>query len=200
MFLPDSGYCILEDKRYSGDRVDGRTHGGRIALTRPFAKDEQVTALYGCIAEVTPEEETTLLRPGENDFSVMFSNRRDRSQLWLGPAAYINHGMHRPPARPPAARCPLSTAHLVPPPRLFRKSGFVDLLLHPYTRPILPLSFHLTTATPVCRCPVLCIALYTPSSSSCPPTTQIATRRASSWQSDRRHASRCCAISRPATR
>jgi histone-lysine N-methyltransferase SUV420H len=62
-----------------------------VLTARARSKGDEVTLLQGCIADIDPREEDVLLRPGDNDFSVMFSNRRDRSQLWLGPAAYINH-------------------------------------------------------------------------------------------------------------
>uniref|UniRef100_A0A0R3RGE1 Histone-lysine N-methyltransferase Suv4-20 n=1 Tax=Elaeophora elaphi TaxID=1147741 RepID=A0A0R3RGE1_9BILA len=87
MFSSDSGFTVQACHRY---KAENRL-GGMLVATKSWQKGDVIDSLVGVIGDLSHEEESQLLRKDVNDFSVMYSMRKQRAQLWLGPAAYINH-------------------------------------------------------------------------------------------------------------
>ncbi|XP_029340894.1 histone-lysine N-methyltransferase KMT5C-like [Acyrthosiphon pisum] len=61
--------------------------GAKVMAAKDLKSGTVIQELCGRL--VTVRE--SFLKPGRNDFSVVYSNFRKKSQLWLGPAAYANH-------------------------------------------------------------------------------------------------------------
>ncbi|KAI1725393.1 SET domain-containing protein [Ditylenchus destructor] len=87
IFDVNAGFTLRPCHRY---KAEGHI-GGMLIATRTWSKGQVIESLVGVIGEMSQEEEQELLRRDVNDFSVMFSTRKKRAQLWLGPGAYINH-------------------------------------------------------------------------------------------------------------
>uniref|UniRef100_A0A183CKT8 [histone H4]-N-methyl-L-lysine(20) N-methyltransferase n=1 Tax=Globodera pallida TaxID=36090 RepID=A0A183CKT8_GLOPA len=87
MYDVSSGFTLRPCHRYSAENK----RGGMLIATRNWQKGDTIDNLFGVIGELSKGEEVEILRKDINDFSVMYSTRKKRAQLWLGPGAYINH-------------------------------------------------------------------------------------------------------------
>ena len=55
-------------------------------------RGDRISELKGCIGEMSHQQQREILVEGKNDYSVQYSTSKRKYHLWLGPAAFLNHG------------------------------------------------------------------------------------------------------------
>ncbi|GJJ06599.1 hypothetical protein Clacol_000792 [Clathrus columnatus] len=96
LYLPNGSIEISHTSRYSH-----RTGKSELCIlaTTPLKVGQVITDLKGSLAHLTVEEDEELKRTDtrrrdggiRRDFSVIHSNQKNRSHLFLGPARFVNH-------------------------------------------------------------------------------------------------------------
>ncbi|KAF8530477.1 hypothetical protein BU17DRAFT_18782, partial [Hysterangium stoloniferum] len=95
LYLPNGSIEISHTSRYSH-----RTGKSELCIlaTTPLKVGQVITDLKGSLAHLTAEEDEELKRTDvrgvsgiRRDFSVIHSNQKNKSHLFLGPARFVNH-------------------------------------------------------------------------------------------------------------
>ncbi|KAI8393811.1 uncharacterized protein BYT42DRAFT_487703, partial [Radiomyces spectabilis] len=82
-----AGYEIADTSRYSDD---GLSVQGCIISTKHWEIGDEIRMCTGRIA-CLEEQDDLYLKSRNRDFSVMYSQRKKRNCLFLGPARFMNH-------------------------------------------------------------------------------------------------------------
>ncbi|KAG0179625.1 Histone-lysine N-methyltransferase set9 [Apophysomyces sp. BC1021] len=84
MYLPTAGYEICDTDRYGGNSQ------ARLVATKDWDVGDEIRCCTGYIAYLDSEDDAQLRNQGR-DFSVMYSYRKKKNCLFLGPARFANH-------------------------------------------------------------------------------------------------------------
>ena len=85
MYLADCPFDVNSTKRYYLDREDAG-----ITARHRIPRGSTIAYLNGFQVDISLEEEDCITKDGR-DFSIVFSSRRNRNAVFLGPARFVNH-------------------------------------------------------------------------------------------------------------
>jgi hypothetical protein len=84
--MPNAGYEIADTRRYGGA---GRRMEACVTVTKDWKTGDELRLCTGMIAHLDPRQEHKV-KKGNRDVSFMWSARKQRNCLFLGPARFVN--------------------------------------------------------------------------------------------------------------
>jgi hypothetical protein len=84
--MPNAGYEIADTRRYGGA---GRRMEACVTVTKDWKTGDELRLCTGMIAHLDPRQEHNV-KKGNRDVSFMWSARKQRNCLFLGPARFVN--------------------------------------------------------------------------------------------------------------